>query len=95
MTTCKNTKGACLCPQLKQCDCLELLKDIPDKSVDLVLTDPPYNIKKVKEWDSWKTKEQYINFMGGIFLECQRVLKDNGTMYFFHNDMVQISMLME
>ena len=25
-------------------DCLELMKDIPDKSVDLVLTDPPYNL---------------------------------------------------
>ena len=80
---------------LKHGDCLELMKDIPDGSVDLVLTDPPYNIKKEKEWDSWKTKEQYIAFMGGIFLECQRVLKDNGTMYFFHNDIVQISMLME
>ena len=76
-------------------DCIEHLKAIPDKSIDLVLTDPPYNIKKEKEWDSWKTKEQYIAFMGGIFLECQRVLKDNGTMYFFHNDIVQISMLME
>ena len=95
MTTCKNTREACLYPQLKQGDCLELLKDIPDKSVDLVLTDPPYNIKKEKAWDSWKTKEQYIAFMGNVFLESQRVLKDNGTMYFFHNDIVQMSMLME
>ena len=28
--------------ELKQGDCLELMKDIPDGSVDLVLTDPPY-----------------------------------------------------
>ena len=82
-------------PQLIHGDCLDVLKTIPNNSIDLVLTDPPYNIKKEKEWDSWKTKEQYIAFMGGIFLECQRVLKDNGTMYFFHNDIVQISMLME
>src|SRR5699024_4710897 len=29
--------------QLLQGDCLELLKDIPDGSVDMVLTDPPYS----------------------------------------------------
>lgn len=29
---------------LKQGDCLELMKDIPDKSVDLVVIDPPYEI---------------------------------------------------
>lgn len=26
-------------------DCLELIKDIPDKSIDLIVTDPPYGIK--------------------------------------------------
>ena len=36
---------------LKRGDCLELMKDIPDKSVDLVLTDPPYAITQCK-WDN-------------------------------------------
>ena len=27
-------------------DCLEIMKDIPDKSVDLVIIDPPYNISR-------------------------------------------------
>lgn len=72
-------------------DCLELLKDIPDKSIDLVLTDPPYNIKKAK----WDNIPDYINWCRKWILECQRVLKDNGTLYFFHNDMVQIAQLME
>ena len=27
-------------------DCLELMKDIPDKSIDLIVTDPPYNISR-------------------------------------------------
>ena len=35
-------------------DCLEALKNIEDKSVNLILIDPPYNIKKAK-CDSWKT----------------------------------------
>ena len=39
---------------IKQGDCLELMKDIPDKSVDLILTDPPYNIGKAK-WDKIPT----------------------------------------
>ena len=36
---------------LMQGDCLELMKDIPDGSVDLVLTDPPYGTTACK-WDS-------------------------------------------
>lgn len=32
-------------------DCLELMKDIPDKSVDMILTDLPYGTTKNK-WDS-------------------------------------------
>ncbi len=31
--------------QIKQGDCLELMKEIPDKSIDLVVTDPPYKFE--------------------------------------------------
>jgi site-specific DNA-methyltransferase (adenine-specific) len=75
-------------------DCLEVMKELPDKSVDLVVTDPPYNISKA-EWDKWKRKEDYIEWMGQIFKECERLLKDNGSFYFFHNDMMQIKNLMQ
>ena len=71
-------------------DCLNKLKDIKDKSIDLVLIDPPYNIGKDKKWDKWKTVNEYVEFMGKVFKECQRVLKDNGSFYFFHNDFLQI-----
>ena len=47
-------------------DCLEVMQGIPDKSVDLVLTDPPYNIGKA-EWDKITN---YIEWMGAVFLEC-------------------------
>ena len=72
-------------------DCLELMKDIPDKSVDLILTDPPYNIGKAK----WDKIPNYVEWCGKWFVECQRVLKDNGSFYWWHNDMVQIAQLME
>ena len=73
-------------------DCLEAMKDIPDNSVNLVLIDPPYNIGKA-DWDNWETVGEYVEFMGKVFLECQRVLKDNGSFYFFHNDFLQMAEL--
>ena len=33
-------------------DCFDVLKDIPDSSIDLILTDPPYGLKFMgKDWD--------------------------------------------
>lgn len=93
----ETVKGGLLCPEINLLhgDCLELMKDIPDGSVDLVLTDPPYNIGKSKDWDKWDTVQEYINFMGSVFSEAERILKPVGSLYFFHNDMPTISRLME
>jgi len=71
-------------------ECLEKMKNIPNNSIDLVLTDPPYNIKK----DTWDNIKNYEEWCLKWILECQRVLKDNGSFYFFHNDMPTISKLM-
>jgi DNA modification methylase len=71
-------------------DCLEYMKSMPDKSVDAVITDPPYNIGKAK----WDKIDNYVNWCGLWITECQRILKDNGSFYFFHNDMEQIADLM-
>jgi site-specific DNA-methyltransferase (adenine-specific) len=70
-------------------DCLELMKDIPDKSIDLIILDPPYNIGKA-EWDKWKKQSDYVDWLGSALLEMQRVLKDNGSLYLFHNDFLQM-----
>ena len=72
-------------------DCIEGMKRIEDKSIDLIVTDPPYNIGKAK----WDKIDNYTEWMGTIFKECERILKDNGSFYFFHNDMPQIAQLME
>jgi site-specific DNA-methyltransferase (adenine-specific) len=71
-------------------DCLEIMKELPDKSINLIVVDPPYNIGKA-EWDKI---DNYIEWCGKWIIECQRVLKDNGSFYFFHNDMQQIADLM-
>ena len=73
-------------------DCLDPVEGmarLPDNSVDLIVVDPPYNIKKAV-WDKWKTVSDYVDWMGLIFTQCRRVLKDNGSFYFFHNDFLQI-----
>lgn len=59
-------------------DCLEYIKSIPDNSVDLVLTDPPYFIgfDGGKGWDSqWSTEQQYLDWCYEWTVECVRVLK--------------------
>lgn len=76
---------------LYQGDCLQEIKKIPDKSVDLVLTDPPYNIGKA----DWDKIEGYDDWCADWLAECARVLKDNGSLYLWHNDMPQIAALME
>ena len=57
--------------QLFQGDCLEVMKGIPDKSIDLVVTDPPYGIGiaknpfrqkfSKKEWDTFTPTKEYFD----------------------------------
>ena len=75
-----------------QADCLEYLEHIPKQSIDMILLDPPYNISHA-EWDKWKCQKEYVNWLGSVFLECQRVLKENGSFYFWHNDFQQMAEL--
>jgi DNA modification methylase len=81
--------------RIYQTDCIEGMWMIPDNSVDLIVIDPPYNIGKDKRWDKWKTVDAYIDWMTMVFKECERVLKYNGSFYWFHNDMLQIRKLMD
>lgn len=78
---------------ITQGDCLEVMKRIPDGSVDLIVIDPPYNIGKDARWDKWRKIDEYVAFMGEVFTECERVLKPNGSFYWFHNDFAQMARL--
>jgi site-specific DNA-methyltransferase (adenine-specific) len=70
-----------------QCrDCLEGMQEIEDKSIDLVITDPPYNIGKA----DWDIIQNYDDWMLQNFKEYQRILKSNGSLYLFHNDFLKI-----
>jgi DNA modification methylase len=70
-------------------DCLQGMTKIPNKSINLIVIDPPYNIGK----DYWDNIDNYVEWMGKVFKECERVLKDNGSFYFFHNDFEQMAEL--
>jgi len=65
-------------------DCLELLRDIPDNSIDLIVTDPPYYIgyDGGKGWDNqWKDEQEYLDWCHFWTSECVRVLKPGKCLY--------------
>jgi len=91
----KKIIGSVELDRIYQMDCVEGMRLLPDDSVALIVIDPPYNIGKDKRWDKWKTVDSYVEFMAEVFRECERVLKPNGSFYWFHNDMNQIRKLMD
>ena len=81
---------------ITQGDSLELLKKIPDKSIDLVFADPPYNLQLkdtlyrpdqttveavTNDWDKFDTYQAYDEFCLIWLKECKRVLKDGGALW--------------
>jgi adenine-specific DNA-methyltransferase len=56
---------------------LNLLKTIPDKSIALVVTSPPYNLGKSYEKKS--SIREYLDFQSEVIKECVRLCKDNGS----------------
>jgi len=58
-------------------DCLELLKSIPDQSMQLVVTSPPYNIGK--EYEKKLRLETYLNQQAAVIRECVRTLSQRGS----------------
>ena len=55
---------------IRQGDCLELMKDIPDTSIDMILCDLPYQ-ETGNKWDKFVNLEQLFN-------EYRRIIKDDG-----------------
>ncbi len=70
-----------------QGDSLEILKKLPDNSIDLVITSPPYYQQRnygngKNEIGNEANQEEYIGNLLQVFHECVRVIKDTGTIVF-------------
>lgn len=76
---------------LKQGDCLKIMKEIPDKSIDMIITDPPYSTptitgfgrKQVKNVADLSIQETYMKCLKEEF---ERILKDNAPIFVFCDD---------
>ncbi len=77
-------------------DCIDILRSLPDQSVDMVFADPPYNLQlggdlhrpdnsKVDAvddaWDQFESFAAYDAFSAAWLKEARRVLKPNGTIW--------------
>ena len=70
-------------------DCLELMKTIPDGSVDLILTDPPYGTVKgagLDGWDFVKTEWDTVINKDLMWIEINRILRKNGKCILFSQE---------
>jgi DNA modification methylase len=63
-------------------DCLDVLATLPAGSVDLVATDPPFNIGlKYPGYDDCRTPEEYLGWLEERFKAVHRVLSPTGTLF--------------
>ena len=75
---------------------LEIMKKIPDQSIDLLFADPPYNLQLkdtlyrpdqttveavTQDWDKFSTYKEYDNFTEQWLIQAKRVLKKGGALW--------------
>ena len=65
------------------CDVIEKLKEIPDESIDVMITSPPYwglrDYGVDKQWGSEKSFRDYLDKLDKLMAEMKRVLKKTGS----------------
>ena len=62
-------------------DCINLLRSLPDNSIDLIIADPPYFRIKGDFDFTFENVEEYIEWNKKWILECKRLLKKTGSFY--------------
>ena len=72
-------------------ECLELMKNIPDKSVDMILCDLPYStIKRKTTWNEWDNE---IN-LHDLWKQYDRIIKNNGAIVLFSQGLFSAQLIM-
>jgi len=82
--------------QILKGDCVEVLQSLPEKSIDLIFADPPYNLQLKNElhrpnmtkvdavddaWDHFGSFADYDQFSENWLKACKRVLKPSGSIW--------------
>ena len=82
--------------QILRGDCIDLMKNLPDCSVDLIFADPPYNLQLggellrpnnshvdavTESWDKFNNFMHYDDFTANWLREARRLLRPNGTIW--------------
>ncbi len=82
--------------QILKGDCVEILNSLPEKSIDLIFADPPYNLQLQNElhrpnmtkvdavddhWDQFDSFAAYDEFTRKWLTACKRVLKPTGSIW--------------
>ena len=63
-------------------DCLQFLRSLPDASVDVVVTSPPYNIGVAyRSYDDRRPRETYLAWLSEVGVEIARVFNDRGLFF--------------
>ncbi len=81
-------------------DCLEGMKLIPNETIDLIITSPPYNLgkthhtgnnrfKSYSEYNDDMPEELYQQWQIEVLQECYRVLKSDGSMFYNHKNRIK------
>jgi DNA modification methylase len=98
VTSASPERGASILPlnSILHADCLEALESLPERSVDLIFADPPYNLQLQRDlwrpestrvdavtdaWDQFDDTAAYDGFTHAWMRACRRVLKDTGTLW--------------
>ena len=76
---------------IKQGDCLELMQELPDESIDLIVTDPPYGIdlniqRKTSKFKNTTVKnDNTLEWIPNLVNNFKRIMKPNSVIYLFCN----------
>lgn len=77
---------SCIIKLLKG-DCLELMKDIPNKSIDMILCDLPYGCTARNRWD-------IVIPFESLWEQYERIIRNNGAIILFANGMFTARLMM-
>lgn len=92
-------------------DCIKVMQSLPDKSVDLVVTSPPYNMGNSSAGSKWKSSKllndsyasysdnlsynEYVQWQRNCLSEMLRLIKDDGAIFYNHKWRIQKGVLLD